>query len=150
LENDFAQFQQDENKLWLNKARAKVIRLVTLYQSKFLEYFKGYQDKFFQVVWGLVAQNRISVGKESERLVFSLLRYLGDCSSISNYQDFMRQNLQAIFTALILPNIALTQQDVDEYEDEPDVYIKNDLEESDSETRRRQCMKFVQQLSKRF
>lgn len=150
MENDFAQFQQDENKLWLNKARAKVIRLVTLYQSKFLEYFKGYQDKFFQVVWGLVAQNRISVGKESERLVFSLLRYLGDCSSISNYQDFMRQNLQAIFTALILPNIALTQQDVDEYEDEPDVYIKNDLEESDSETRRRQCMKFVQQLSKRF
>lgn len=108
MENDFAQFQQDENKLWLNKARAKVIRLVTLYQSKFLEYFKGYQDKFFQVVWGLVAQNRISVGKESERLVFSLLRYLGDCSSISNYQDFMRQNLQAIFTALILPNIALT------------------------------------------
>lgn len=39
---------------------------------------------------------------------------------------------------------------MDEYEDEPQMYIKNDLEESDSETRRRQCMKFVQQLSKRF
>lgn len=56
----------------------------------------------------------------------------------------MKQNLQSIFTSLILPNIAMTQQDHDEYEDEPEVYIKNDLEESDTETRRRQCMKFVQ------
>lgn len=76
--------------------------------------------------------------------MFALLRYLGDCAGISNYQDFMKQNLQSIFSSLILPNIAMTQQDHDEYEDEPEVYIKNDLEESDTETRRRQCMKFVQ------
>lgn len=30
------------------------------------------------------------------------------------------------------------------------MYLRNDLEESDSETRRRHCMKFVQQLSKKF
>ena len=33
---------------------------------------------------------------------------------------------------------------------EPQQYIKNDLEESDTETRRRLCMKFVQQLSKKY
>lgn len=55
-----------------------------------------------------------------------------------------------IFDILILPNISITAEDLDEYEEEPDAYIRNDLEESDMETRRRYCMKFVQQLSKKF
>lgn len=55
-----------------------------------------------------------------------------------------------LFTLLIVPNISITEDDLEEYEMEPEQYIKNDLEESDTETRRRQCMKFVQSLSKRF
>ena len=39
---------------------------------------------------------------------------------------------------------------MEEYEDDPDAYIRNDLEESEMETRRRYCMKFVQKLSKKF
>jgi hypothetical protein len=48
-----------------------------------------------------------------------------------------------IFTLIIVPNISITDDDLEEYEFEPDTYVKNDLEESDTETRRRQCMKFV-------
>ena len=59
-------------------------------------------------------------------------------------------NLMKIFDILILPNISITPDDKDEFEDDPDAYIRNDLEESDTETRRRHCMKFVQQLSKKF
>jgi hypothetical protein len=59
-------------------------------------------------------------------------------------------NLMKIFDLLILPNISITEDDFNEYEDDPDAYIRNDLEESDTETRRRHCMKFVQQLSKKF
>ena len=55
-----------------------------------------------------------------------------------------------IFDILILPNISITADDKDEFEDDPDAYIRNDLEESDIETRRRHCMKFVQQLSSKF
>ena len=51
---------------------------------------------------------------------------------------------------MILPNIAVTDEDMDEYEDDPDAYIRNDLEESEMETRRKYCMKFVQKLSKKF
>jgi len=54
------------------------------------------------------------------------------------------------FELLVLPFISITQEDVDEYECEPETYIKNDLEESDADTRRRNCMKFVQQLSRKF
>ena len=59
-------------------------------------------------------------------------------------------NLMKIFDILIIPNISITPEDQEEFEDDPDAYIRNDLEESDVETRRRYCMKFVQQLSKKF
>lgn len=39
---------------------------------------------------------------------------------------------------------------MEEYDDDPDAYIRNDLEESEAETRRRYCMKFVQKLSRKF
>jgi hypothetical protein len=65
---------------------------------------------------------------------------------MSNYPDlgeFYKQNMLNLFTLLIVPNISITDDDLEEYEFEPDTYVKNDLEESDTETRRRQCMKFV-------
>jgi hypothetical protein len=61
----------------------------------------------------------ITAGRESERLVFAIVRYLGDCASIQKYQEFIRQNLPHIFTILILPNISITQDDMDEYNEEP-------------------------------
>jgi len=55
-----------------------------------------------------------------------------------------------LFQMIILPNISLTSDDIEEYQDDPDAFIRNDLEESDTETRRRQCMKFVQSLAKKY
>ena len=56
----------------------------------------------------------------------------------------------SLFSLLIVPNISINEDDIEEYEGEPEQYVRNDLEESDTETRRRQCMKFVQALSRRF
>ncbi len=59
---------------------------------------------------------------------------------MSNYPDlseFFKQNMLNIFTLIIVPNISITDDDLEEYEFEPDTYVKNDLEESDTETRRR-------------
>lgn len=71
-------------------------------------------------------------------------------ASYPDLASFFKTNMLSIFTLLILPNISITEDDIDEYENEPESYVKNDLEESDTETRRRQCMKFVQSLARRF
>lgn len=51
LQTDFPQFNLEIHQLYLCKARGKVVRLVHLYQSKFAEYFKDYQNLFFQNIW---------------------------------------------------------------------------------------------------
>jgi len=76
-------------------------------------------------------------------MVQAIIRYFSECVAMPNYSEFIKQNLQPIFEIIILPNISITEEDTDLFEDEPHVYIKMDLEESDSETRRRLCMKFV-------
>ena len=76
------------------------------------------------------------------------MQYIRNVQALTNHCFYFVLTLCCIcgvwnFDILILPNIAITQEDEDEYEDDPDAYIKNDLEESDVETRRRYCMKFV-------
>jgi hypothetical protein len=72
------------------------------------------------------------------------VKYMGEITLMPSKQAFIKMNLMKIFDLLILPNISITEDDTNEYEDDPDAYIRNDLEESDTETRRRHCMKFVQ------
>jgi exportin-2 (importin alpha re-exporter) len=132
------------------RTKAKVVRLVHLYQFKFGEYFATHADIFFQAIWQVIADGRVTAAREAERLVFALVKYIGECTNIGSYSEFIKQNLALLFSVVVLPNISLTQEDVDEFEDDPQQYIKNDLEESDQETRRRHCMKFVQQLSRKY
>jgi exportin-2 (importin alpha re-exporter) len=106
---------------------------------------------FFQAIWQVVADHRVTSAREAERLVFALVKFIGECAkSVPSYSEFIKQSLPLVWSVLVIPNISLTQQDVDEFEDDPQQFIKNDLEESDSDTRRRHCMKFVNQLSKKF
>ena len=102
---------------------------------------------FFQKIWDQVVQQKVVPTRECKTLIFALVGYLSDCARMPKYKETIGQNLQALFQVIVLPNISLTEQDLEEYEFEAAQYIKNDLEESDAETRRRVCMKFVTKLS---
>lgn len=65
-------------------------------------------DTFFASIWQIISENRICASKESERLVFAIVKYIGEASSIADYSDFVKQNLALLFTVLILPNISIT------------------------------------------
>jgi len=92
----------------------------------------------------LVDQNKVQPTKQGEKLVRVIVKYMGEMANQPSKAEFMKMNLIKIFDILILPNISITPEDMEEYEDDHDAYIRNDLEESDTETRRRHCMRFVQ------
>ncbi len=98
----------------------------------------------------MVTQGQVGASKQNEKLVQVVIRYLSEMSTFPDLGEFFKSNMLQLFTLLIVPNISITEDDLEEYDMEPESYVKNDLEESDTETRRRQCMKFVQSLSKRF
>jgi hypothetical protein len=98
----------------------------------------------------MICNNRVPATKQNESLIQAIVRYLNEMSTHPSLTEFFKINMLPLFQMVILPNISLTSDDIEEYEFEPDVFIRNDLEESDTETRRRQCMKFVQSLSKKY
>jgi exportin-2 (importin alpha re-exporter) len=126
------------------KARGKVVSLIYLYNFKFGEYFREYSEPMFLAIWSLVEQNKVQPTKQSEKLVRVTVKYMGEMANSPSKNEFFKMNLMKIFDILILPNISITPEDMEEYDDDPDAYIRNDLEESDTETRRRHCMRFVQ------
>mmetsp|Transcript_31763 Transcript_31763/g.31041 ORF Transcript_31763/g.31041 Transcript_31763/m.31041 type:complete len:181 (-) Transcript_31763:1676-2218(-) len=134
----------------LYRCKGKVVRLVHLYSFKFGEHFQAYVEVFFQKIWGMIEGNEVKPGKQTDKLVQEVLRYLSEMVANAALNNFFKTNMIILFQKIILPNICLTQDDIEEYDGEPEMYIKNDLEESDSETRKRQCMKFVQILSRKF
>ena len=94
-------------------------------------------------IWAMIENNKVCATKQHEKLVRAVVKYLGEMTNVPSKHEFLKMNLIKIFDILVLPNISITAEDADEYEDDPDAYIRNDLEESDVETRRRHCMKFV-------
>ena len=148
FEVDYSHLQKQPGELV--KCRHKAVRLVHLYQFKFAEFFLTYSEFFFQKIWQMVLGGQVGATKQNEKLVQVVIRYLTEMASFPALTEFFKANMLQLFTLLIVPNISITDDDLEEYDMEPESYVKNDLEESDTETRRRQCMKFVQSLSKRF
>ena len=101
-------------------------------------------------IWEMAIGNQIKASKLNEKLIQSLVRYLNEMASLKQIEQYFQSQLLNIFNALIIPNITLAEDDIEEYNDEPEKYIMNDLEESDSESRRRECMKFVSSVSQKF
>ena len=72
-----------------------------------------------------------------------LFKYLGEMVNNPAMTQTFKDGLDQLFHYVIIPNIALTKEDIEEYEDEPDQFISTDLEETNLETRRRACMNFL-------
>lgn len=60
------------------------------------------------------------------------------------------EKMGLLFSQLLYPNIVVTENDIEQFENSPDTYISNDLEEGDTETRRRNCINLIRSLAKCF
>lgn len=98
----------------------------------------------------MISNNKVPATKQNDKLIQAIIRYLNEMATYPSLNEFYKINMMPLFQMIILPNISLTSDDIEEYQDDPDAFIRNDLEESDTETRRRQCMKFVQSLAKKY
>lgn len=54
--------------------------------------------------------------------------------------DFFKENLSTLFSHIVLPNIFFSTEDIEDFEADPEAFVKADLEENDNETRRRTCL----------
>lgn len=130
--------------------KSEICEIASLFVQRYAdtENFKEYAQSFAQNIWNLL----VTTGQDlhHDTLVSTAIRYLVTVAerteSRSLFQDANVLNL--LCQRVIIPNLTLREIDEELFEDDPDEYVKRDIEGSDVDTRRRAACDLVQVLSK--
>lgn len=130
--------------------KAGICEALTLYMQKYEDVFGDLCQPFITSAWNLLT----SIGPESKYdiLVSKTLHFLTAVAGIDKHaQNFNNEEiLGQVVEKVILPNIALRDFDIEQFEDEPIEYIRRDLEGSDTDSRRRAATDFLQKLLQKY
>ncbi|KAK3944125.1 CAS/CSE protein [Diplogelasinospora grovesii] len=141
---------EDDEVTPLEALKADICDALQLYTNKYDDDFGVYVHEFTNNVWNVLS----SVGpqKRYDLLTSKALHFLTAVASVPRHAEIFNneQVLGTIVEKVILPNVALRETDIEMFEDEPIEFIRQDLEGSDTESRRRAATDFLRKLLANF
>ncbi|CAG0917110.1 unnamed protein product [Notodromas monacha] len=134
----------------LEKLKAEICDIASLYAQKYGEEFEQYLGPFVTSTWNLLTTTSNALKYDS--LVGSAIGFLSSVAyRVSNKNLFDDDaTLASICEKVIIPNMEFRPGDQELFEDSPEEYIRRDVEGSDMETRRRAACELVRALSMYF
>ncbi|OAD56402.1 Exportin-2 [Eufriesea mexicana] len=134
----------------IEQLKSQVCDNIGLYAQKYDEDFQPYLPEFVTAVWNLLT----STGQQPKYdTVFSnALQFLATVADRVQYRNLFEDptTLSNICEKVIIPNMEFRESDNELFEDNPEEYIRRDIEGSDVDTRRRAACDLVKVLSKHF
>lgn len=135
----------------LLEVRCAVLSVLTLHLERFDEDISKHVHIFVHVVWARLQEACAPHGEGEDELAISALDFLSAvCRSAKAELLVGAELLNTICEHVILPSIALSEDDVSTFEHEPDQFIARDVEGSDAHTKRASACEFVRALLSRF
>lgn len=149
-DNKLLKTEDEEEAGLLEQVKSQVCDNVALYAQKYDEEFAPYLPAFVTATWGLLTSTGQQV--KYDLLVSNAIQFLASVAERPAYRSLFEDpsTLANICEKVIVPNIQLRQADEELFEDNPEEYIRRDIEGSDVDTRRRAACDLVQALSKSF
>jgi exportin-2 (importin alpha re-exporter) len=122
---------------------------LALYADKYQEPFEPFVSPSVKAVWSLLVSLDLNEAC-FDLLVSAGIRFLSSAANTRWTESPFEQQeaLAQICEKLVLPNIQLRDTDIELFSDNPDDYIRKDLQNADAETRRRSAVDLVKALSK--
>merc|ERR1719391_805185 len=149
LENKLLLTNDDEPGV-LEELRSQICDNIGLYAHKYEEEFQPYMQQFVTAVWNLL----LATGTETkyDLLVSNAIQFLASVADRPHYKNLFEDPnvLSSICEKVIVPNMEMRECDVEMFEDNPEEFIRRDLEGSDVDTRRRAACDLVKGLSRHF
>ena len=149
-DNKLLETTDDEEAGLLEMIKSQICSVVAMFAQKYDEDFSEYLSKFVQSVWGLLVSTDIR--PKNDVLVSSAIEFLASVIERPVYKDLFADEttLRNICENVIVPNMQFREVDEEQFEDNPEEYIRRDLESSDLGTRRHSATNLVQGLCKHF
>ena len=139
----------DDQPSLVEQVQAAVCENLELYMQKYEEEFGKYLPTFVPLVWQLL----VAKGSQAryDTLVTTCIKFLTSVSMSVHHSVFESPaTLEQICTHIVIPNIKFREEDEELFEDNPQEYIRRDIEGSDTDTRRRVACELVKGLRKYY
>ena len=111
------------------KVKARTLKNINLYYSNYYEDIEKYVQQFYSSVWTLMCQCKIN--DNYSKLMKELLDFFKCGFQTGRISNLNMEQLNQIFTYIILPNMALTEKEDEEFQDHPVEFLKTEFEEYD-------------------
>lgn len=149
-DNKVLQTDEDEEAGLLEQLKSQICDNVGLYAQKYDEEFQKYLPGFVTAVWHLLTTTGPQV--KYDILVSNAIHFLSSVAERPHYKQLFEDAsvLSSICEKVIIPNMEFRTSDEELFEDNPEEYVRKDIEGSDIDTRRRAACDLVRALSKYF
>lgn len=149
-DNKVLKTHDDDEPGLLEELKSQICDNIGLYAFKYEEEFSPYMKPFVTSVWNQLQ----SLGPQVkyDMLTSNAIQFLASVADRAQYKSLFEDpsTLASICERIIVPNIEMRDCDVELFEDNPEEYIRRDLEGSDVDTRRRAACDLVKGLSRFF
>ncbi|GIX92895.1 exportin-2 [Caerostris darwini] len=150
IDNALLKTGEDEEAGLLEGLKSQICENIALYAQKYSEEFADYLPGFVTAVWSLLT----TVGQQVkyDSLVSNAIHFLSSVAERPNSKHLFEADdvLSSICEKVIVPNMEFRDCDEELFEDNPEEYIRRDIEGSDTDTRRRAACDLVKALAKHF
>ncbi|GFT75368.1 exportin-2 [Nephila pilipes] len=150
IDNALLKTGEDEEAGLLEELKSQICENIGLYAQKYSEEFAEYLPGFVTAVWSLLT----TVGQQVkyDLLVSNAIHFLSSVAERPNSKHLFEASdvLSSICEKVIIPNMEFRDCDEELFEDNPEEYIRRDIEGSDLDTRRRAACDLVKALAKHF
>ncbi|XP_035207759.1 exportin-2-like [Stegodyphus dumicola] len=150
INNELLKTGEDEDAGLLEQLKSQICENIGLYAQKYDEEFADYLPNFVTAVWSLLTTTGQQI--KYDLLVSNAIHFLSSVAERSNYKHLFEASdvLSSICEKVIIPNMEFRDSDEELFEDNPEEYIRRDIEGSDVDTRRRAACDLVKALAKHF
>ncbi|XP_015789619.1 exportin-2 [Tetranychus urticae] len=144
------QTDDEEEAGLLEQLKSQICDNISMYAQKYHDEFQNFLPNFVQSVWTLLST--IGLQPKYDILVSNSIRFISTVVDRPQYSKlFEDPNVLDSFCAkVIIPNMQFRDSDEEMFQDNPEEYIRRDIEGSDTDTRRRAACDLVKALSRYF
>eukprot|EP01063_Lacrimia_lanifica_P033080 TRINITY_DN5805_c0_g1_i1.p1 TRINITY_DN5805_c0_g1~~TRINITY_DN5805_c0_g1_i1.p1 ORF type:complete len:982 (+),score=435.18 TRINITY_DN5805_c0_g1_i1:94-3039(+) len=133
----------------IDDLKATITDVLTLFLNKYDSDFQPYLSAFAEIIWG--SSTQVTEDTRLDDSCIAGMDFLAATARSIHHGVFKDdQTLSTVCEQIVIPNIRIRRVDVDSFEDEPEEYIRADIEGSDAHTRRRSACELTNALCKNY
>lgn len=149
-DNKLLETDDEEEAGPLELLKSQICEITAMFAQKYDEDFSEYLPRFVQSTWNLLITT--DTKPKHDVLVSNALEFLASVAERPTYKDLFadESTLRSICEKVIVPNMEFRSSDEELFEDNPEEYVRRDLEGSDIGTRRFSACNLVRGLCRFF